>query len=157
MNKYPNEPNEQALTEAAQRQAEEDNREAPDDRPMGPVGNVPSREEAEQRAGEAGLTEASMPGTGPTADDATPESFLPDDGARSTTEANTDARAADTELSEVGPQGVGGGSGLDEAELGRVKPLDDKPWDGDHSDALQPETAADDNLIAPRNREPDNP
>lgn len=157
MSRHRGEPDEKALTEAARRQAEADNRDAPDNRPMGPVGNIPSREESEQRAGDAGLTEASMPGSGPTADEATPETLLPDDGARSATETHTGVGAADTELTEVGAQGVGGGSGLDEAELGRVKPLDDKPWDGDRSDALQPETAADDKLIAPRNSEPDSP
>lgn len=77
------EPDEQALTDAARRQVEEDNREAPDDRPMGPIGNIPSRAESAERAGEAGLTEASMPGQGPTADEATPETLNPDDGSRS--------------------------------------------------------------------------
>ena len=82
------EPDELALTEAARRQAEADNREAPYDRPMGPIGNIPSRSESAKRAGEAGLTEASQPGQGPTADDATPETLNPDDGARSAVEAD---------------------------------------------------------------------
>ncbi|PRB79868.1 hypothetical protein CQ007_14760 [Pseudomonas sp. MYb185] len=156
MNKHPHEPDEQALTEAARRQAEADNREAPDDRPMGPVGNIPSRSESAKRAGEAGLTEAAMPGQGPTADDATPETLMPDDGSRSPQEAATDAGAADAELSEVGRVRAGGGGGLDEAELGRVKPLDGKPWDGDPNEPLLPETAADEErLTAPPDSEPD--
>lgn len=150
------EPDEQALTEAARRQVEADNREAPDDRPMGPVGNVPSRAESARRADEAGLTEASMPGQGPTADDATPETLNPDDGSRSAEEAGIAGNAADTELSDVGEAGAGGRYGLDEAELGRAKPLDGKPWDGDPDEPLLPETAADDNLTARRSSEPDN-
>lgn len=149
------EPDEQALTEAARRQVEEDNREAPDDRPMGPVGNTPTRAESAKRAGEAGLTEASMPGQGPTADDATPETLNPDDGSRSAEEAGVAANAADTELTEVGKAGVGGRHGLDEAEAGRTRPLDGKPWDGDPDDPLMPETAADDNLTAQPSSEPD--
>ena len=149
------EPDEQALTEAARRQAEADNREAPDDRPMGPVGNVPTRTESARRAGEAGLTEASMPGQGPTADDATPETLNPDDCSRSAEEAGVPANAADTELTEVGKAGVGGRYGLDEAELGRTRPLDGKPWDGDPDEPLLPETAADENLTAQRSSEPD--
>ena len=150
------EPDEQALTEAARRQVEADNREAPGDRPMGPVGNIPTRAESEKRAGEAGLTEASMPGQGPTADDATPETLTPDDGSRSAEEAGIAANAADSELTEVGKAGAGGRYGLDEAELGRAKPLDGKPWDGDPDEPLEPETAADENLTARPGSEPDN-
>ncbi|SER98537.1 MULTISPECIES: hypothetical protein [Halopseudomonas] len=149
------EPDEQALTDAARRQAEEDNREAPDDRPMGPIGNTPSRAESVERAGEAGLTEASMPGQGPTADEATPETLNPDDGSRSAEEAGTAATPADTELTDVGKAGAGGRYGLDEAELGRAKPLDGKPWDGDPNEPLEPETATDRNLTADPNSEPD--
>ena len=151
------EPNEKALTEAARRKVEEDNREAPDDRPMGPVGNVPRRNESFQRAAEGGLTEAALPGHGPTADDASPETLMPDDGRRSAAEAGGSSLAADTELSEVGSREIGGGRGLDEAELGRAQPLDGKPWDGDRSERLQPETSADDTLTAPTGTEPDAP
>lgn len=149
------EPDERALTEAARRQAEADNREAPDDRPMGPVGHPPTRADSARRAGEAGLTEASMPGQGPTADDATPETLTPDDGSRSAEEAGIEANPADTDLSVVGKGGAGGRSGLDEAELGRTRPLDGKPWDGDPDDPLVPQTATDENLTAGRSSEPD--
>lgn len=149
------EPNEKALTEAARRKVEEDYREAPDDRPMGPVGNLPSAEESARRAAEGGLTEAAIPGHGPTADDASPETLMPDDGRRFAAEAVSDTQAADTDLTEVGSAEIGGGRGLDEAELGRVQPLDGKPWDGDRSDPLQPETSTDDSLTAPPDTEPD--
>ena len=59
----------------------------PEDEPMGPIGKVPTEDEAIDRAAEAGLTEASQPGEGPTMDDATPETLMPDDGARSPSEA----------------------------------------------------------------------
>lgn len=154
MNNDKHEPDEQALTEAARRQVEADNREAPDDRPMGPIGGVPSRDESTKRAGEAGMTEASLPGHGPTDDDATPETLMPDDGSRSAAEAGTNADAADSQLTEVGRAEAGGGYGPDEAELGRSRPLDGKPWDGDPDAPLVPETTADENLSAPRDSEP---
>lgn len=150
-------PNEKALTEAARRKVEEDNREAPDNRPMGPVGNLPSSEESAQRAAEGGLTEAALPGHGPTADDASPETLMPDDGRRSAAESVGDTQAADTELTEVRSAEIGGGRGLDEAELGRARPLDGKPWDGDRSERLQPATSTDDSLTAPPGTEPDDP
>ena len=150
------EPDEQFLTDAVRRQAEADNREAPDDRPMGPVGHTPSAADAAERADQAGLTEASQPGQGPTADDATPQTLIPDDGARSAAEASISTDAADTQLTEVGEAGAGGGYGPDEAELGRSRPLDGHPWDGDPEAPLEPETAADAPLTAPRGSEPDN-
>lgn len=155
MNNDKHQPDEQALTEAARRQAEADNREAPDDSPMGPIGGIPSRTESARRAAEAGLTEASMPGQGPTADDATPETLMPDDGSRSAVEAGINAGAADSQLSDVGEADAGGADGLDEAELGRSMPLDGKPWDGDPDSPLLPETAADEPLTARRSDEPD--
>lgn len=42
----------------------------------------------------------------------------------------------DKELSVVDAAEIGGGSGLDEAELSRVDPLDGKPWDG-QADSLE--------------------
>lgn len=102
-----------------------------EDEPMGPIGKVLSEEESINRAAEAGLTEASHPGEGPTMDDAAPETLLPDDGARSRQEAGSGTSSADTDLSVVDEDEIGGGGGLDEAELGRAKPLDGKPWDGE--------------------------
>ncbi|MFA5678727.1 MAG: hypothetical protein WC953_10025 [Pseudomonas sp.] len=155
MKDYPREPDERALTEAARRQLEEDNRENTENRPMGPTGNVPSREEAERLGAEGGLTEAAIPDSGPTADDAAPETLLPDDGARSAAEAGGDTTPADSDLNRVSPGRIGGGSGLDEAELGRVKPLDGQTWDGDPDTPLQPNTVAEHPLATPTENEPD--
>ena len=150
MNRDRHEPDEQFLTESARRQVEQDNREsAADDSPMGPIGEVPSRHEAGDRSAEAGLTEAAIPGQGPTADDATPETLMPDDGARSPQERGPVEPAADTELEEVPANRIGAGKGLDEAELARRKPLDGKPWDGNPDEPLEPATAVDNNLATP--------
>lgn len=113
---------------------------APDDQPMGPIGNVPGGQEAIDRAADGGLTEASQPGEGPTMDDATPETLQPEDGARSPREAGGSNTPADQDLSNVEENEIGAGGGLDEAELGRVRPLDGKPWndnDGDEADDSQ--------------------
>ncbi|HDZ55034.1 MAG TPA: serine kinase/phosphatase [Pseudomonas xinjiangensis] len=101
-----------------------------EDGPMGPVGGLPADEELVERAGEAGLTEASMPGEGPTADDASPETLIREDGARSPDEAGG-GLPADKELTAVEGDEVGVQAGLDEAELARTDPLDGKPWDGE--------------------------
>lgn len=108
----------------------EDNNEIspPDDQPMGPIGNIPTGQEALDRAAKGGLTEASQPGEGPTMDDATPETLMPEDGARSPQEARGSNTPADQDLSNVDEDEIGAGGGLDEAELARVKPLDGKPW-----------------------------
>ena len=103
----------------------------PEDEPMGPIGKVLSEDEAIDRAAEAGLTEASQPGEGPTMDDATPETLLPDDGARSPREAGQGEGPADQDFSVVDGDEIGAGGGLDEEELARAKPLDGKPWDGE--------------------------
>ncbi|QIB49852.1 MULTISPECIES: serine kinase/phosphatase [Pseudomonas] len=103
----------------------------PEDEPMGPIGKVPTEDEAIDRAAEAGLTEASQPGEGPTMDDATPETLMPEDGSRSPLEAGDGGGPTDQDFSVVDEDDIGAGGGLDEAELGRVKPLDGKPWDGE--------------------------
>ncbi len=101
--------------------------------PMGPIGGLPTDEEAAARGDDAGLTEASNPGGGPTFDDAAPETLIREDGARSPDEerAADGGLPADRELTEVDASEIGAGGGLDEAELGRAKPLDGKPWDGE--------------------------
>lgn len=65
-----------------------------------------------------------------TQDDLSPETLIPDDGARSPRDRGEDA-PSDWDLSIVDEADIGAGGGLDEAELGRVKPLDGKPWDGE--------------------------
>ncbi|AZC20763.1 MULTISPECIES: hypothetical protein [Pseudomonas] len=62
---------------------------------------------------------------GSTANDLSPEILTPEDGARSVREKGA-SRPADWDLSIVDDSQIGGGSGLDEAELARRKPLDDQ-------------------------------
>jgi len=110
------------------------------------------RDQPAERVREAGLTEASMPGNerlgnegignegigdeGLTADDASPATLIAEDGARSPEEVG-DGVPADKDLSYVGADAIGGGRGLDEAELARAHPLDGEPWDGDEAEPLQ--------------------
>ena len=74
-----------------------------------------------QRGGEAGLTGDHQP----TDDDLSPETLIREDGARDAHEAGNDNRA-DWDLSIVDEDDIGGGNGLDEAELARSDPLDKK-------------------------------
>jgi hypothetical protein len=60
-------------------------------------------------------------------DDLSPDTLIDDSGARSPLERGGDG-ANDEELSVVDETQVGGGAGLDEAELARSAPLDGKPW-----------------------------
>lgn len=109
-----------------------DELEFPERGPMEPVEQDIGAEAASERAANAGLTEASQPGEGPTMDDAAPETLMPEDGSRSPLEAG-DETPADLDLTTVDGREAGLGGGLDEAELGRAKPLDGKPWDGEAS------------------------
>ncbi|MGE8413259.1 MAG: serine kinase/phosphatase [Pseudomonas sp.] len=59
-------------------------------------------------------------------DDLSPEILTPQDGARSVREKGA-SRPADWDLSIVDDSQIGAGSGLDEAELARRRPLDGKP------------------------------
>lgn len=54
----------------------------------------------------------------------------------------------ENELRVVDADEIGPGSGLDEAELGRVDPLDGKPWDGDRQEALSSPPLADEDFPA---------
>lgn len=85
-----------------------------------------AREIPEQRVREAGLTGASTPDHHPTDDDLDPEILIREDGARSAEEEGED-NPADFDLTVVNEDDIGGGDGLDEAELGRLDPLDGKP------------------------------
>jgi len=62
-------------------------------------------------------------------DDLSPETLIDDTGARSPSERGDD-EPLDRDLTIVGEEDIGGGSGLDEAELARKRPLDGEPWDG---------------------------
>src|SRR5690606_23798208 len=65
------------------------------------------RHQPPRRAREAGLTEASHPGDGVTADDASPEVLTPEDGANSPHEAGRGA-PADRTFSRVAREEIGG-------------------------------------------------
>lgn len=106
-----------------------------DDEANAPAGERLPRDEVQrrlppEREREAGLTGASHPGEGATDDDMTPETLIPEDGSRSPSETG-DRFPADSTLRRVDEDEIGGGEGLDEAELGRAKPLDGKPWSQD--------------------------
>ena len=79
-----------------------------------------------QRGREAGLTAAASTGDHqPTDDDLSPETLIREDGARDAHEAGNDSRA-DWDLSIVDEDDIGGGNGLDEAELAQRDPMDGK-------------------------------
>src|SRR5690625_4720975 len=89
------------------------------------------RHQSPGRTQHAGLTGASLHADTSTLDDASPEPLLPDDGARSPDEAGGEGTATDQRLSKTRVDNIGAGSGLDEAELARAQPLDERPWDDD--------------------------
>jgi hypothetical protein len=78
-----------------------------------------------ERVREAGLTGGSMADHEPTDDDMSPEILMPEDGARDANEAGNGDQA-DWDLSIVDEDEIGGGNGLDEAELARRDPMDGK-------------------------------
>ncbi|MDI3186375.1 serine kinase/phosphatase [Pseudomonas paracarnis] len=79
----------------------------------------------DERVREAGLTGASTDDHDSTDDDMSPETLIREDGARDAQEEGED-NAADYDLSVVGENDIGGGSGLDEAELADLDPLNGK-------------------------------
>ena len=102
-----------------------------DDTPSEKIGDQIPDQEREQlmpaeRVREAGMTGASSDDHEPTDDDLSPETLIHEDGARSATEDGAD-NPADWDLSLVDEDDIGGGTGLDEAELARRDPLDGKP------------------------------
>lgn len=112
-------------TKINNRPAEADELDFEDDLPTPGFGEELELQDYDPGAGEAGLTEASHPGEGPTDDDLDPEILIHEDGARSEYEeqqGNLDP--TDKTLSIVSGDEIGAGGGLDEAELARVDPLD---------------------------------
>lgn len=112
-----------------------------DDEPQRRIGDeLPEGEQARrfppQRVREAGMTGGSMPDHQPTDDDLSPETLIDEDGARSPREAGDDGGPLDRRVRLVGAAEAGTGRGLDEAELGRVDPLDGKPWASASDDQL---------------------
>ena len=90
---------------------------------------IPERERAQQmpdaRVRKAGMTGASTNDNDATDDDLSPETLIREDGARDAHEAGEDGQA-DWDLSIVDENDIGGGDGLDEAELAQQDPLDGK-------------------------------
>ena len=102
-----------------------------EDEPTARIGDlIPEDELAhdlpDERVREAGMTGASTPDHHSTDDDMSPETLIDEDGARSAQEAG-DGGPADWDLSIVDENDIGGGDGLDEAELAEFDPLDGKP------------------------------
>lgn len=91
---------------------------------------IPESERAhkmpDERIRKAGMTGASTNDNDTTDDDLSPETLIREDGARDAHEAGEDGQA-DWELSIVDEDDIGGGDGLDEAELAERDPLDGKP------------------------------
>ena len=79
----------------------------------------------DERVREAGMTGASTDDHESTDDDMSPETLIHEDGARDAREEGEDG-AADYDLSVVGEEEIGGGNGLDEAELADLDPLNGK-------------------------------
>ena len=76
-----------------------------------------------ERVREAGMTGASTADHESTDDDMSPETLIQEDGARDALEEGED-EPADWDLSIVDEDEIGGGNGLDEAELADIDPVD---------------------------------
>nr|WP_314530105.1 serine kinase/phosphatase [uncultured Pseudomonas sp.] len=99
-----------------------------DEEPSARIGDELPAAEREQlmppeRVREAGMTGASTVDHEPTDDDMSPETLILEDGARDAREAGEEGQA-DWDLSIVDEDEIGGGNGLDEAELAQRDPLD---------------------------------
>ncbi|MBV6823830.1 serine kinase/phosphatase [Pseudomonas sp. PD9R] len=101
-----------------------------DDEPSAKIGDELPDKEREQlmsrrRVREAGMTGASTDDHQSTDDDMSPETLIREDGARDAQEAG-DGDPSDWDLSVVDEDDIGGGDGLDEAEMAQRDPLDRK-------------------------------
>ena len=99
-----------------------------DDEPSAKIGEEIPENEREQlmpreRVREAGMTGASTGDHESTDDDMSPETLIREDGARDAKEAGEGGQA-EWDLSIVDEDDIGGGNGLDEAELAKRDPLD---------------------------------
>jgi hypothetical protein len=101
-----------------------------DEQPSAKIGDELPDKEREQlmpraRVREAGMTGASTADHESTDDDMSPETLIREDGARDANEFGADNQA-DWDLSVVDEDDIGGGNGLDEAEMARRDPMDGK-------------------------------
>jgi hypothetical protein len=99
-----------------------------EEEPGAKIGDELSQKERErliprERVREAGMTGASTDDHDPTDDDMSPETLIREDGARDAHEAG-EGDQADWDLSIVDEDDIGGGNGLDEAELAQRDPMD---------------------------------
>lgn len=99
-----------------------------EEEPTAEIGDEIPRGEREhlmpdERVREAGMTGASMADHEPTDDDMSPETLIHEDGARDAREEG-EGEQADWDLSIVDEDEIGGGNGLDEAELADIDPID---------------------------------
>jgi hypothetical protein len=100
----------------------------PDDELRGRIGDERPVEEVNdeypaERRREMGMTGASVDDHQPTADDLAPETLIDEEGSRSRHERGH-GLPVDKDLSVVPEDAIGGGSGLDEAELASQEPLE---------------------------------
>lgn len=102
------------------------------------------RDQILSEASDPGLTGAATPGREPTNDDMSPETLIHEDGARSPHEPGGNT-PTDKQFSTVNESEIGGGGGLDEAEMARAKPLDGKQWDGNPNEPLSSASSVDSN------------
>jgi hypothetical protein len=103
-----------------------------DERPAAEV----AQEFPARRVAESGMTggEAlsdSLHEDNVTYDDLSPDTLLDESGARDPYEPGDGDGPADQSLRRVDADEIGGGFGLDEAELARSAPLDGEPWADD--------------------------
>ncbi|HEN8703875.1 phosphotransferase system, HPr-related protein [Pseudomonas sp. GD03862] len=103
-----------------------------DERPAAEV----DREFPPRRVAQSGMTggEAlsdSLHEDNVTYDDLSPDTLLDETGARDPHEPGGSGGPADQRLRQVDADEIGGGIGLDEAELARSAPLDGVPWTDD--------------------------
>ncbi|MFG0841723.1 phosphotransferase system, HPr-related protein [Pseudomonas sp. FYR_5] len=106
-----------------------------DERPAAEV----AREFPPRRVAQSGMTggEAlsdSLHEDNATDDDLSPDTLLDETGARDPHEPGGRGGPADQRLRQVDADEIGGGIGLDEAELARSAPLDGVPWTDDDDD-----------------------
>lgn len=101
---------------------------AGDERPAGELEQeFPARRVAESGMSGGEALSDSLHEDNVTMDDLSPDTLLDESGARDPHEPGLGG-PADKQLRHVDADEIGGGHGLDEAELGRAAPLDGKPW-----------------------------
>ncbi|MBF8745302.1 phosphotransferase system, HPr-related protein [Pseudomonas putida] len=105
---------------------------AGDERPAQEVAQeFPSRRVAESGMTGGEALSDSLHEDNVTYDDLSPDTLLDETGARDPHEPGGAGGPADKRLRRVDAEEIGGGIGLDEAELARSAPLDGEPWSDD--------------------------